>query len=73
MRTAVQHTREIEEMTLNNEIDPILIRKFEHGSTYDPFDFSMTKYKMERAQYFNAPKYDLFNMSGQDPLEFWKV
>lgn len=72
MKENILRVQQMDAIPINNEIDPILVRKFEPLTTYDPFDFSMTKYKMERAQYFNSPKYDLFNASRQDPLEFWK-
>lgn len=54
------------------EIDPSFYPHFETNKTYDPFDFSMTKVKINRKAYFNTPKKDHFAALGIDPLQLWK-
>lgn len=72
LQASLQRSKELSELSVKQDIDPAFIRKFESDATYDPFDFSMIKFKIDRAAHFDGPKTDLFKATGQDPLDFWK-
>lgn len=46
------------------------VRRFNVGSTYDPFDFSLTKIKLDRNA--EAPAVDQFKAHKMDPVKLWK-
>lgn len=51
------------------------MRKFEAGTTYDPFDFSLTKLGMEQRAYKQkmTTKSDPFEASGINPLDLYTM
>jgi small subunit ribosomal protein S18 len=53
-------------------IDPAFIRKFEAGMTYDPFDFSLAKARLDQKMRANAARTDRFKAAGVNPLALWK-
>ncbi|KAF5100901.1 hypothetical protein DV451_002376 [Geotrichum candidum] len=80
-------TRDIEARSLENEIDNSFVPKFTQGETYDPFDFSLTKLRIDqRNQYNNSNSTSrriykgvggrgfggASRFNGRDPLDFWR-
>lgn len=53
------------------EIDPSFYPRFEIGMTYDPFDFSMTKIKMDRQARFSQMNNRL-DTTSVDLDDIWK-
>lgn len=80
-------TRDIEARSLENEIDSSFVPRFTQGETYDPFDFSLTKLRIDqRNQYNNSTSTSRriykgvggrgisgsSRFNGRDPLDFWR-
>jgi ribosomal protein S18 len=55
-----------------NSIDNSLVKKFQHGSTYDPFDFSLAKLRLDKSEHQKAAKTDLFAEVKLNPVSLWK-
>lgn len=73
LKSSVKRMEELKERHSEEQtIDPSFARRFEVGSTYDPFDFSLAKLRLERAERNNAPPKDKFKQIKLDPLKLWK-
>lgn len=53
------------------DIDPAFIKKFTPGTTYDPFDFSMDKLRLQQVYRAHLPKKDIFDKNEINPLSLW--
>ncbi|AQZ14691.1 RSM18 (YER050C) [Zygosaccharomyces parabailii] len=62
----------INQAPANKKIDPRLTRKFQRGSVYDPFDFSLARIHLDK-KYGSSrrPMNDLFNKFGVNPLDLY--
>lgn len=58
--------------TSQETIDPAFIKRFEAGSTYDPFDFSLAKLRLDQKLRANATRVDRFKATDINPLDLWK-
>ncbi|CAN6666852.1 hypothetical protein TRVA0_038S01112 [Trichomonascus vanleenenianus] len=68
--SAFQMQKEAAEASAAPEIDQSFIPRFEVGSTYDPFDFSLTKMRLNQTKRIqSASKFKDFK---KDPLTYWK-
>ncbi|KAA8904516.1 hypothetical protein TRICI_005461 [Trichomonascus ciferrii] len=73
LKTSVKRMEELREKQSEEQtIDHSFVRQFQVGSTYDPFDFSMAKLRLERLERRNATPTDRFKELKMDPLKLWK-
>ncbi|CAR21185.1 hypothetical protein ACU8KH_00217 [Lachancea thermotolerans] len=52
-------------------IDPRLVKKFQSGTTYDPFDFSLARLHLDKKFSSKNSSNDLFDKNGVDPLDLY--
>lgn len=55
----------------NKKIDPRLVKKFQSGTTYDPFDFSLARLHLDKKFSSKNSSNDLFDKYGIDPLDLY--
>lgn len=55
----------------NKKIDPRLVKKFQSGTTYDPFDFSLARLHLDKKFSSKNSSNDLFEKNGVDPLDLY--
>lgn len=73
LKTSVKRMEELREKQSEEQtIDHSFVRQFQVGSTYDPFDFSMARLRLERLERRNATPTDRFKELKMDPLRLWK-
>lgn len=53
------------------DVDPAFVKKFTSGTTYDPFDFSMDKLRLQQVYRAHLPKKDIFDKNEINPLSLW--
>ncbi|ANB12580.1 mitochondrial 37S ribosomal protein RSM18 [Sugiyamaella lignohabitans] len=56
-----------------NAIDNSFVKKFQPGSTYDPFDFSLARLRLDKINQQAILKKDRFKKVKLNPLALWTV
>ncbi|SCU78421.1 LADA_0A05534g1_1 [Lachancea dasiensis] len=57
--------------TVPKKIDSRLVKKFQSGTTYDPFDFSLARLHLDKKFATRNSSNDLFELNGVDPLDLY--
>lgn len=71
--SAIKQTTSFLQQTEEEVIDPIFKKSFVPGSVYDPFDFSLTKLRIEQKENSNRVLDGIhIKHPGVDPLTLWK-